>query len=93
MKKLFKKLFKGNCGCTPFGLKTSFQKCCVAHDIDYSVYSRVPRKEADKRFLKCMLEIAEIDSATPKWIKKAKAYVYFGAVRAFGGFFFKGGGK
>jgi hypothetical protein len=79
-KSIWHKMFCKCKGCTgvPEG---PFYECCVKHDEDYEKGgSHVDRKEADKRFLACML-------ARRKW--KPVAYTYYWGVRVFGAFFYK----
>lgn len=56
-----------------------FSECCRQHDLDYE-NMKISRKDADKRFLDCMLATRKL---------KSIAYVYYLGVRIFGGLFWK----
>lgn len=71
---------KGHCTFSP---DKPFNKCCAQHDVDY-MRKQFTRYEADKLFLNCMLNIA---GKRPHII--AMAYIYYYAVRMFGGFFWR----
>ena len=63
------------------GRSISCEECCNRHDIDYQLGgTQSDRKAADKRLLACALEKA----GGSRW-KRARAYVMYGFVRAFGG--------
>lgn len=68
--------------------KDPFFEACKIHDSFYSkgspAQSLMTRKEADKILLNNMLKVAN----TP--ILKAKAYLFYGIVRALGGFYWEG---
>ena len=80
-------------GCGVGPLTTSkediFYPACVWHDKAYTRGSKyqeyMSRGDVDDIFLSKMLDIAE-DNAT----KTAKAFLYYGLVRIFGGIFWEG---
>ncbi|MFZ7342968.1 hypothetical protein [Avibacterium volantium] len=59
---------------------TDVNDCCHQHDRDYGINGTVSRKEADERFLQCML----------KNKRPILGRVLYGLVRVFGGIWFKG---
>lgn len=62
-------------GCT-MAPDFNFVQCCVAHDYNYA--DQMDRKEADLRFLSCI-----ISKGHP-----VLAYIYYFAVRLFGWYFY-----
>lgn len=58
---------------------TNINNCCRQHDKDYGIHGTVSRAEADNRLRECLLL-----QGYP-----IKAWVFWAAVRLFGGFFYK----
>lgn len=65
-------------------LSNKFNASCKIHDLDYNK-SGFTRKEADDRFLVNLKTQAKSNT-----LYKALAYVYYAAVRVFGGMQYKG---
>ena len=58
---------------------------CAVHDHRY-VNKEVSRKEADREFLHNALEIAKVqDTRYKRVITAAQGYLFYGAIRLFGG--------
>lgn len=68
-------------GCTG-ALDLYWRACCDEHDTDYQT-GRLPRKEADRKFLRCMRRDAKTIFG-----RYVLSFIYFGAVRLLGGNFY-----
>ena len=77
----FQSLFKKDyCSFSP---DFNFPSCCEQHDKDYSLGSKVSRKEADGKLRSCITA-----SGWPK-----VAWVYYLGVRTVGWMFYRGDGR
>lgn len=66
--------------CTMFPrMKVHVEECCKQHDKDYGQQTRLTRKQADRKFLRCVC----------KWNKFYAVIMYFG-VRLFGHRYYRG---
>ncbi len=69
---------------------TFFKRSCDIHDIEYLAKDELKsdRKDADKRFLHNMLKESSVLPAHQRFLRSSQAYVYYAAVRIFGGLFY-----
>lgn len=62
-----------------------FTSACERHDVAYWVGgTSSDRKVADDKFLRNMLDIADLYLFWKRWAKKSAAYTYYYSVRALG---------
>lgn len=61
--------------------------CCLVHDLDYH-YGENTREAADARLAECIKLFGEHEGRDWRWLWSLNAWVYFVAVRIFGGTFY-----